>query len=200
MPKKSGILFIIAGAVLLTASLLLYLQNLREQRQAALDAQQALEQLQQEIVSATPTPTPEPSATPRPKKMEMPIREIDGNEYIGYVAVPALELELPVMADWSYDKLRVAPCRHTGATYTDDLVIAAHNYDKHFGKLKTLSIGDTITFTDMDGDVYEYQVEVLETVAPTAVEKVLESGYDLALYTCTLGGATRVVVFCNYKE
>ena len=101
------------------------------------------------------------------------------------------------MSDWSYEKLRVAPCRHAGATFSEDLVIAAHNYDQHFGGLKNLQIGDSVTFTDMDGDVFSYQVALVETVAPTAVEQVLESEYALVLYTCTYGGKTRVAVFCE---
>lgn len=199
MSKKTGILFILAGLLLIGASLLLYLHNQREDQAAGETAQQVLQEMQAEV---TPTPTvpPQLTPTPRPVKTAMTVTDIDGNGYIGYVGIPALELELPVMADWSYSKLRVAPCQHAGATFTDDLVIAAHNYDKHFGKLKDLSLGAEVTFTDMDGDFYRYTVAKLETVAPTAVEEVLESGYDLVLYTCTYGGKTRVVAFCEYAD
>ena len=37
--------------------------------------------------------------------------EIDGNLYIGYISIPALNKELPVMSTWSYPKLKIAPCR-----------------------------------------------------------------------------------------
>ena len=80
---------------------------------------------------------------------------------------------------------------------TNDLVIAAHNYDRHFGRLKTLQGGESVTFTDMDGIVTSYEVEKVETLKPTAVDEVQNSDYDLVLYTCTLGGKTRVTVFCN---
>jgi sortase A len=111
-----------------------------------------------------------------------------------------IDLELPVMADLTYDKLRVAPCRHAGAVFSDDLVIAAHNYDKHFGKLNQLQLGDEVVFTDMDSDLYRYEVVRMETVNPTDVERVLESGNDLVMYTCTYGGKTRVVVYCDYID
>ena len=32
---------------------------------------------------------------------------------------------------------------------------------------------------------------------PTDVDAVKNSGYDLVLYTCTYGGKTRIVVFCD---
>jgi sortase A len=194
MNKRFGLLLIVMGALLIAASMGLYFHNVREAREAGARAQQVVEQMK-------PTPTPisvvEATPTPRPQKDTMPVVEIDGNGYIGYIAVPALEIELPVMSDWSYEKLRVAPCRHAGATFSEDLVIAAHNYDQHFGGLKDLQIGDSVTFTDMDGDVFSYQVALVETVAPTAVEQVLESEYALVLYTCTYGGKTRVAVFCE---
>ena len=194
MNKRFGLLLMLFGALLMTASMVLYLHNVREDREAGERAQQVVEQMKP---SPTPIPMVEVSPTPKPPKTTMPVVEIDGNGYIGYVAIPTLEIELPVMSDWSYEKLRVAPCRHAGATFSEDLVIAAHNYDQHFGGLKNLQIGDSVTFTDMDGDVFSYQVALVETVAPTAVEQVLESEYALVLYTCTYGGKTRVAVFCE---
>ena len=194
MNKRFGLLLMFFGALLMTASMVLYLHNVRESREAGERAQQVVEQMKP---APTPVSVAEPTPTPRLPKNTMPIAEIDGNAYIGYVAIPTLDIELPVMADWSYEKLRVAPCRHAGATYSEDLVIAAHNYDKHFGGLKDLTTDDTVTFTDMDGDVFSYRVALVETVAPTAVEQVLDSDYALVLYTCTYGGKTRVAVFCD---
>ena len=49
----------------------------------------------------------------------------------------------------------------------------------------------------MEGIVSTYCVEKLETLSPDAVDTVLNSGYDLVLYTCTKGGRTRVAVFCD---
>ena len=39
------------------------------------------------------------------------IFDIDGNEYIGYLTIPALGLELPVMAELDSARLETAPCR-----------------------------------------------------------------------------------------
>ena len=50
----------------------------------------------------------------------MPTAQIDGYDYIGTLTIPALELELPVMAQWDYDRLTIAPCRQFGTTQTDD--------------------------------------------------------------------------------
>ena len=101
-------------------------------------------------------------------------------------------------SEWDYNRLKIAPCRHFGSSRTDDLVIAAHNYKTHFGSLSKLRSGAEVIFTDMDGIENRYVlVRDPETLAPDAVDAVQNSGYDLVLYTCTPGGATRVVAFCD---
>lgn len=133
------------------------------------------------------------------KSKEMTVKEINGNEYIGYVEIPSYDLELPVMSDWSYPKLQIAPCRQFGSTKTNNLVVAAHNFASHFGHLKDLEAGDTIFFTDMDGEKITYHVDSVGIIPPDALDTVQNSGYDLVLYTCTYGGASRVMVGC-YRE
>ena len=129
---------------------------------------------------------------------EMPIIQIDGNDYVGFLDIPVLELSLPVMAEWSYPNLKISPCRFTGTVYKDDMVLAAHNYDRHFGRLKTLEIGDEVLFTDGDGNVFTYEVCSLEQLLPTQVEEMTEGGGgDLTLFTCTIGGQQRVTIRCT---
>ncbi len=133
-----------------------------------------------------------------PFDKEMTIKEIDGYGYIGYISVPVLELDLPVMSDWDYSRLKISPCRYYGSTKTDNLVIAAHNYKFHFGYLGHLKPGDTVIFTDMDAKIVYYTVDSVELLMPTDVDKVKDSGSDLILYTCTYGGAKRITVRCSY--
>ena len=128
--------------------------------------------------------------------MEMPMKEIDGETYIGVVEIPSLELSLPVMSDWSYPQLKKAPCRYVGSVYSHDVVICGHNYDRHFGRLKELVPGDEVRFTDMDDNVFRYSVCAVEQLAKTAVEEMQTGDWDLTLFTCTKGGVMRVTVRC----
>lgn len=66
--------------------------------------------------------------------MEMPLKRAKGHYYIGELEIPALGLELPVMDQWSYPRLRIAPCRYVGSVYSGDIVIAGHSYLRHFGR------------------------------------------------------------------
>ena len=201
MRNKAGIVFIALGAVLILSALLLLLYNRHEAALAGKEAEILLSDVEAAIGGQTssdgPTDPTEETETEPTLPPELPVVHLNGYDYVGYVEIPALELKLPVMATWDYDLLQVAPCRQFGSSRTDDLVIAAHNYVTHFGYLKKLVPGDTVTFTDMDGIVNTYAVEKTETLDPTSVDAVKNSGCDLVLYTCTIGGKTRVCVFCN---
>ncbi len=124
------------------------------------------------------------------------VARIKGYNYIGYLTIPKLGLELPVMADWSYSRLKIAPCRYSGLHYGDDMVIAAHNYKRHFGDISRLRPGDTVVFTDMQGLQLVYTVGLVETLAPNEIDRMVNSEWDLTLFTCTYGGANRVTVRC----
>lgn len=132
--------------------------------------------------------------------MEMPVQVIDGNEYIGVLEIPKLDLVLPVASEWSYPKLRKTPCRYDGTVYKGNLIVSAHNYDSHFGKLKNLQEGETVTFTDMDGNVFRYEVSSRETIMPEDIEGMKSGDWDLTMFTCTYGGQQRVTVRCELVE
>ena len=128
---------------------------------------------------------------------KMPTVSAGEYESIGILSIPVLEIELPVLTDWDYEKLEKAPCHYYGSYYGTDFVIAAHNYISHFRKLSELQPGDLVMFTDVTGQVHYYEVVLLETLPPTATEEMITSGFDLSLYTCTPGGASRVTVRCK---
>mgnify|MGYP006053308989 CR=1 FL=1 len=100
----------------------------------------------------------------------------------------------------AYEKLDIAPCRQFGSIQTDDLVIAGHNYRRHFKYLYKLEAGDSVYLTNAAGTVIEYVVAKNRTLKATEVDTVQNSEYDLVLYTCTYTGTERVAVFCERKD
>lgn len=196
MRNKLGTICMILGTVLILAALSLFLWNRREAEQAGEAAADILPQVVEQIAeTAAEAPAP-----PDPFDPTMTEAEIDGYLYIGYLSIPALGLELPVMSEWDYNRLNIAPCRYSGSTKTDDLVIAAHNFAQHFGGLSGLTGGEQVIFVDMDNVVSTYTVVAVEILAPTAVEEMTNGEYDLSLYTCTYGGRSRVTVRCDRTE
>lgn len=127
----------------------------------------------------------------------LPVLTVDGHGYLGTMSIPALKLELPVLAEYSYEDLKVAPSVFYGSPLTYDLVVCAHNYRSHFGTLKNLVPGDRVLFRTMDGYVFTYEVAATEVVDPWATADVISGQWDLTMFTCTLGGRTRLVIRCD---
>ena len=183
-----GALLIAAGIALVFAALCLTAYNAYEGQQAGSDSAQVAEQLEASAGQ-------EHSAIPQ--NGPLPTQIADGREYVGMLRVPSLGLELPVLSEWSYAGLRVAPCLYAGSAYSGDMVVAAHNYTSHFGKLRGLAYGSEVSFTDVRGNVFVYEVSSIEELGPYDVEAMTESEWDLTLFTCTLGGGSRVTVRCS---
>lgn len=205
MRKALGDLLMVLGAVLVAGALGLFLNNQQEAKEAQISSESLLTQLVEQVAPAEEaTVPPEYQNVPvemlDPSAFEMTEVTINGHAYIGYLSIPALELELPIMSGWDYQKLRIAPCRYYGSVLGQDLVLMAHNYARHFGRIATLKEGDTVIFTDMDGVVTQYEVVAQDILRPEAVEEMTAGEFDLTLFTCTYGGSSRVTVYCDRKE
>ena len=132
-------------------------------------------------------------------EMDMPTEEIDGTEYIGMLSIPKIGLQLPIINEWSYPNLKIAPCRYSGSAYLDNMVIAGHNFKSHFKNLEDLSAEDEIIFTDIDGNEFIYYVSAKEVLPPTAIEEMTGGEWDLTLFTCNASGTYRIAVRCDKK-
>ena len=189
MKANRGAVWINAGLLLIAAALFLSAYNEWESHEARDSARQVIAQLCDEL----PTEAAEPTTLPDVRR-EMPVKTINGRDYIGVLSIPSLELELPVISQWDYPALKVAPCRYSGSLYQDNLIICAHNYASHFGKLKELQPGDIVLFTDMDEHVVTFQMVERETLNPMDAEGMEAGDWDLTLFTCTIDGQTRVTI------
>lgn len=210
MKSKLGIVCIILGVVLISGALFLALYNMHEENTAQEAVVSIMPQLMEKIETnkgIAPT-DPENGATPN-LELKIPVEllteedkrmaeiEIDGYPYIGYLSMPTLEKELPIMSTWSYPQLKIAPCRYSGSLRGEDLVLMAHNYVSHFGPIHRLEIGDPVIFTDVYGNVTEYEVVGKDILDPSAVDAMTAGDFDLTLFTCTYGGSSRVTVYCE---
>ena len=170
---KRGAFWIHLGLLLIAAALFLSAYNEMESHEARNSAQQVIAQMCQTLPTETAAETEAPA---------IPEYLLDA------------EREMPVLSQWDYPALKVAPCRYSGSLYQDNLIICAHNYASHFGKLKNLRVGDTAIFTDMDENVVSFQLAAQETIQPEDLEAMEAGDWDLTLFTCTVGGQSRVTV------
>ena len=192
MKGKITVLF---GLVLMLAGLLWYASTRRDSACAAQVVREIAPQLRDAAISAT-VPVSEPTLENN-ADAQMKETVIDGIGYVGLLKIAALSLDLPVISCWSTENGKVAPCRYAGSVHQDNMIVCAHNYSSHFGKLNQLESGDTVIFTDIDGNEHIFQVEQFLTLDGTDVEKIRDGDWDLTLFTCTPGGTMRYCVRCG---
>ena len=119
MKRRAGMICMILGAVLIGAALSLFLYNEWDSARAEERAEQVLEQMQKqteddaeeeaedENISGEETErTEQENALADTDDFGKEIISIDGNDYIGWISIPSISLELPVMAQWSEGDLK----------------------------------------------------------------------------------------------
>lgn len=126
----------------------------------------------------------------------MPETKVDGVSYIGTLEIPAIDVALPVAGGFTYDTLKSVPCRYSGSAYLGDMIVCAHNYTSQFANIPKLAVGDIVIFTDIDGNSFTYKVSETETIPADGIEEMSSGDWDLTLFTCTLGGQSRITVRC----
>lgn len=132
---------VILGSCLLLAALGLTLGNLWEQCQAEQNSAHLLALAQQRLDGENPQPDDDP-LNPDP---------LAGYAIDGILSIPDLGLELPVLADYSEENLRLSICLYRQESDGSRKVIAGHNYRNHFGRLASLEEGALLTYTREDG-------------------------------------------------
>lgn len=200
MKNKKGLIPIILGILLLSAAVVLAVYNISTEKNAEKNSHNALSGILNSIpeikkaeeykYSIITDDTPNYVINP---DIQMPQISVDGTEYIATISIPTLNIELPVCKEYSEVNLKNAPCRYYGSIYTDDFIICAHNYKKHFKYLDSLKVGDSVYLVDMDGNMFSYRLTELVTLDPDNVSAFYDGEWDLTLFTCTKSGAKRIV-------
>ena len=207
--KKTAVgrIMMVIGALCFLGGAALWSMNIRREVNAERASCEMLPEIRREIVRNMQQQAAAPATEPQhvnpydqeavDASNEMTVVVKNGWPYIGYLSLPTLKMDLPILSEWSFFNLGMAPCRHMGSTKSDDLVLCAHNYPTHFGKINQLKTGDAVYFTDMDGVRSDYTVVTLNIIGSDDIDLVTDPALDLVMYTCTYSGEERVMVGCQ---
>jgi len=187
--NKMGKKFILMGFLLIVISLTLFIYNKYEDKNAGIESASVLDTIKKNLETY--------DTEFMSQSYEMETINIDGYDYIGTITIPSLNIELPVMSEYDYDRLKKSPCRYYGSVYTNDLILCAHSYKTHFKYIGKLESKDLVIFTDVNGINYIYEVVEIEILDPTEVSEMINNEFDLTLYTCTSDSQKRITVRCN---
>jgi sortase A len=229
MRSKTGIFLMVLGTMLIAAALSLAVYNYHEDKVAGEAAESVMSDLEKAIAENAKQQAQEASQNVRGltgqsqsssdttehvivnKDSLVSVSEDKNNErshsslyvgshyYVGIITIPELGIRLPVIDSYEGDNLSYAPCLYSGYVDTQ-MIICAHNYNTHFGRIKELESGSVVIFTDIYGNDYRYNVMDIEIVPGDDSNKMEAGEWDLSLFTCTFDGSDRVTVRCCHEE
>ena len=122
-------------------------------------------------------------------------------EFVGYVNIPSIDVNYPILSETSDDLLKVSVCKFWGSNpnQVGNLCIAGHNYrnKRFFSKVPTLKVDDIIEITDLNKNTIKYAIYDKFTVDPsdTSCTSQITNGKKIVtLITCTDDSKQRVIV------
>ena len=190
MNKKISAVVTLVGLVLILCAMAVLFQNKKEDNLAQKLSDTVLPSLKEKIEESNF----KPSAAEKDLNQEL---NRDLNQYDGYIKIPKLGLELPVMKKLTPANLKKSPCIYSGTAKDSNLIIAAHNYKAHFGKINQLENGDEIQYIDLQNKTYNYHVTAKEKINGRNSEQMQNENYALTLFTCDYTGRDRITIRCE---
>ena len=188
--RNKDLLLVALGLIMAAAGLFLHLTEQQQEQLAGENAALLLEAVSQQLPAAPAEPMPDEEPGDEPQSLT-----VMGYDVLGTLRIPSVDIDLPVLNDWSYDLLTVAPCRYSGSIETGDLVILGHSYRTHLRPLRQVQPGDSVELTDAAGTVHRYVVAETEILRGSD-GSLLPSGYPLTIFTCTADSKHRFLARC----
>ena len=143
-------------------------------------------------------PEPQSAVLEERRDNTMPILSLDGTDFVGILEISRYDSALPVCANWG--KVSKYPCRFYGSIYDGTMQIGGTSQTGQYDFYREISAGDTVYFTDMEGNRYAYAVTDIR-YAKHADQTVLQyKEAALTLFVKNIYGFEYIVVFCNMLE
>ena len=180
---------LLAGVMLLVVAAGILASRASQNVMAGVASEQILTQIREQIPDSH---VPASQSHTEEETSKSAVVVVDGNAYVGTLALPSLKLELPVSSSCTNESLQKSPGCYEGSATRNDLIICGEGYETHFGRLGTLGIRDEVRFTTVDGIMYRYIVSNIESDRIEEIDAILDD-WDLALFTFNANGTCLVV-------
>lgn len=101
-------------------------------------------------------PEPQGAVLEERRDNTMSILSVDETDFVGIIEMPRHESALPVCADWG--DISDYPCHFSGSVYDRTMQVGGTSQEGQYDFYRDISVGDSVFFTDMEGNRFEYAV------------------------------------------
>ena len=151
----------------------------------------------QYYVNTLQTLIPEPqNAVPEERRDNtMSVLSVDEIDFVGLVELPRYESTLPVCADWG--KTSKYPCHFSGSIYDGTMQIGATTQKGQYDFYRELSVGDTVSYTDVEGNRYTFTITSLRYAKHVDQVSLRQKDAALTLFIKNIYAFEYLIVFCD---
>lgn len=183
---------VLAGTLLLMAAcaiLFLWQWNIHASQQQTQDYVHTLRSLIPEVQNV---------ALEAKKDNSMPLLSLDGKDFIGILEMPLYESTLPVCADWG-NPSQYPRCL-SGSIYDRSIQIGATSQAGQYDFYRELSVGDSVFFTDMEGNRYALEISDLRYKKHANQTALQSCDAALTLFIKNVYAFEYLIVFCDISH
>ena len=125
----------------------------------------------------------------------MSVLSVDGTDFVGIIELPHYASALPVCADWG--QTSKYPCRFRGSTYDGTMQIGATTQVGQYDFYRELSVGDTVNYTDVEGNRYTFAITSLCYEKHADQAALQQKDAPLTLFIKNIYSFDYLIVFCD---
>ena len=141
------------------------------------------------------TPEPQGAVPEQRRDNAMATLSVDGTDFVGLLELPQYASALPVCADWG--KSASYPCRFSGSVYDRTLQIGATTQKGQYDFYRRISVGDSVFFTDMEGNRYSYAVTDIRYEKHADQSTLQRKESSLTLFIKNIYAFEYIVLYCD---
>lgn len=177
-----GLCVLVAGVVMVVA----WQWGIQASRKQCQEYVQIIQQL---------VPQPQGAAPEQRQDNTMAALSVEGRDFVGILEMPLFDAALPVGADWGGTFKH--PCRFGGSIYDGTMQIGATSQAGQFDFYREISVGDSVFFTDVEGNCYAYAVADVRHEKHADQAALQRHDADLTLFIKNIYGFEYIIVFCD---
>jgi hypothetical protein len=140
-------------------------------------------------------PEPQAAVPEERRNNTMSVLSVDGIDFVGLLELPRYESVLPVCADWG--KTSRYPCHFTGSIYDGTMQLGATTQKGQYDFYRELSVGDTIHYTDVEGNRYTFTITSLGSEKHADQAALQRKEAALTLFIKNIYSFEYLVAFCD---
>lgn len=191
--KKSSKFIFSLGCLLIVSSMVLLLLLQAKTKQAEHDNAEIVQMMEAILTDYSQ------GSKDTERQMEMPVLELQDEDFVSLLEIPSYGLKLPVCNDWNKGKVVSYPCRFSGTAYDGSLVIGGYDQLGQFDCFDRIWDGTMVMLTDMTGTVFSYEVERVERSQTAEANVLLSDKSDLTLFVRDAQLLEYIILRCVMK-